>query len=80
MNNQSFISGSSIASKKSKEVKSEPSIMDYQQLQSNKLPELVEENKRLQKKIEHLEKQEIHKLKKELKSSTLNLKQFVGKY
>jgi hypothetical protein len=40
----------------------------------------VEENKRLNKKIEHLEKQEIYKLKKELKSSTMNLKQFVGKY
>jgi hypothetical protein len=33
--------------------------MDYKQLQSNKMPELVEENKRLLKRIEVLEKHDI---------------------
>lgn len=54
MNNQSFIAGSSISIKKSRDPpnKSEVGIMDYNQLQSNKLPELVKENERLQKKME----------------------------
>lgn len=57
--------------------------MDYNQLSSNQVPELVEKNKQLLKKIETLEKTakaEVHKLKKELKASELNLKQFIGKY